>query len=65
MYQSPTIYDGTVRLSADEVRGENAGRLLVAYNEALDEMVAQANANEEYLDPNSVQVRITVSARAL
>lgn len=65
MYQSPIHYDATKQLSSDEVRSTKGQALAIAYNEALKEVTEAANKGEDYLDPNSIRVRITVTGRAL
>lgn len=61
----PMIYDGTATAAGDKVRTLGAAALAELHRSASERMVALANANEDYLDPNSIQVRVTVSARAL
>lgn len=65
MYDRPMIYDGTRAASGDQIKAANFNLLAQMHDDALKDLVAQANANGDYLDPNSIQVRITVSARAL
>ena len=67
MYQPPTIYGGSKTILLDTLKRTHAPLVILGQlqQEALEEVVRGANEAGDYLDPNSITVRITVEARAL
>jgi len=67
MYQPPTIYSGEKQISLDVLKQTHAPLVILGQlqQEALEEVVRGANEAGDYLDPNSVIVRIVVAGRAL
>lgn len=65
MYVPPTIYGSTRVLSGDQLKRMQVDGLAMAHQQALEEVVAGANAAGDMLDPNSVLIKVTVEARAL
>jgi hypothetical protein len=65
MYQPPTIYENSRTVNAEALKQAQFDMLADLHNCALEEVVEAANAVGDYLDLNSVEVTVTVKARAL
>jgi hypothetical protein len=66
MYTPPTIHTGAQAFTLDTTDPvEISTRLAAAYDAAAKRVAASANANDDYLDPGSLIVRVTIEGRAL
>ena len=67
MYQAPMIYSGQHTISNEDLKkaDEPEQMLALMHTLAMERMVERANANSDYLSPDSVMVTIRIEGRAL
>lgn len=65
MYEPPMVYTEGREVDGDALKAMGTTLLTECYNVALKGVVSAANAKGDYLDPNSITVKVIVEARAL
>lgn len=67
MNDEVTIYAGEQRITGDQLKASYNAPLTLGHlhDTALAQLIAKANEEGDYLDPNSVMVTVRVEARSL